>query len=262
MAEAEGGDADDERAGRRPWPWRPASRRRRAGPGPPVAGVVGAGEERRGVGADRDEPGHAHVEEAGHAPLEVEAEADQGVVERQHEEEGQVAGDVEHQGRSPGRPVGRTSSTARRYQEGDSGPVLGADERDRERLGEADDEAAQHRPVDAAHAAQDRGREEGEQEVEAEQGADLDGQSHEDAGDGGQRAADEPGPPRHDLRDRSRSPRAARVSLAARMARPMVVRVRSRWSAATRTAASARPTTWSAVTRTPGRTGWAIWIRA
>ena len=39
----------------------------------------GRGQDRRGIGADGEEPGDAGVEETGEAPLHVEAQADHGV---------------------------------------------------------------------------------------------------------------------------------------------------------------------------------------
>ena len=74
-----------------------------------MEGARAAGEDRRGIGADRPEAGDADVELAGKAPLHVEAEAHHGVDPGQRQEEdqkGEQAAELHHLPRS--RPVGRT----------------------------------------------------------------------------------------------------------------------------------------------------------
>ena len=99
--DAEGGDgeivgaqperqrADQERGERRrqaPPPSQPTTIGRSKPP--KRSAVVGRGQQRRGIGADRDEAGDADIEQPGLAPLHVEAEADDGVGQRHGQEEG------------------------------------------------------------------------------------------------------------------------------------------------------------------------------
>ena len=134
-------------------------------------GVVRRGQERRGIGADRDETGDADIEQAGLAPLQIEAEADDAVSQRRRQEERAIAEEIEHHvahSEEAGRP---TSSTAIRMQEGDRGAIFGADQLHRRRFGEADDQPAEHRAGHAADAAEDRGGEQRQQQVEAHERA-------------------------------------------------------------------------------------------
>src|SRR5206468_8476655 len=77
-----------------------------------AAGRVGRGEERRGVGADGNEAGDADIEEAGLAPLQVQAETHDPVGERGRQEERAVADEVDDHPRAPKIPVGRMMRTA------------------------------------------------------------------------------------------------------------------------------------------------------
>ena len=76
------------------------------------AGGLRCGKQRRHIGANGDETGDTDIEEAGLAPLHIEAETDDPVSERRHQEEGGISEDIEHQVRAPKRPEGLTSSTA------------------------------------------------------------------------------------------------------------------------------------------------------
>ena len=55
-----------------------------------LVGIVGRREERRRIGADADEARHAHVEEAGEAPLKIEAERDDREDRSENQEKGAV----------------------------------------------------------------------------------------------------------------------------------------------------------------------------
>jgi len=66
----------------------------------------------RGIGADRYEAGEPDIEEAGQAPLQVQAEGDEGEDQRCGQEESAVANNVHHRSLTPKRPIGRMNSTA------------------------------------------------------------------------------------------------------------------------------------------------------
>ena len=72
-------------------------------------------QERGHIGADGDETRHPDVEQAGLSPLEVEAEADDGVDQSHRQEEadiGENAAKIGHQPDLPNRPAGLTMRTA------------------------------------------------------------------------------------------------------------------------------------------------------
>ncbi len=72
-------------------------------------------EERGHIGADGDEARHPDVEQAGLSPLQVEAEAHDGVDQSHRQKEadiGENAAKIGHQPDLPNRPAGRTMRTA------------------------------------------------------------------------------------------------------------------------------------------------------
>ncbi len=165
----------------------PADDYRQAEAAEPV-GIVGRGENGRDIGADGDEAGNADVEEAGLAPLHVEAEADDAVGQRHGQEEGAVAEQVEaHVAALPKMPCGRSSSTSTRMTKATARAPFRADQLDGEGLRQADDQAGEHRARHRADAAKDGGGEQRQQQVEAHLRADLHEQPGADAGDAGER---------------------------------------------------------------------------
>ena len=198
--DAEGGDgqivgaqpdrqrADQEgRPGRRP-ARRPASRRRSAGRSRRGGlAIVGRGQERRDIGADRHEAGDADIEQAGLAPLHIEAEADDGEGQRHGQEEGAVAEQVELIPPSRTGPAAATSSTATRMTKATAARHSAPIELHGQRFGEADDQPGEHRARHAADAAEDRRGEQRQQQVEAHVRPDLHQQAGHDAGDAGER---------------------------------------------------------------------------
>ncbi len=79
-----------------------------------TVGIVGRGEQRRDVCADGDETGNADIEQAGLAPLHVEAKADDGIGQRHCQEKCAIAQKVEAHSGLPKIPCGRNSSTSTR----------------------------------------------------------------------------------------------------------------------------------------------------
>jgi hypothetical protein len=83
-----------------------------------MVGRVRRGQDRRGIGADREEAGDAGVEQPGEAPLDVEAERQHGVEPAHGEQADQIHAPAieaaaEHQNTRPrNRPVGRQISIA------------------------------------------------------------------------------------------------------------------------------------------------------
>ena len=107
LAQAQGRKADDQRreagcghAADQPDPERqPEAAEHR--------GALGPDQDRRGIGADRDEADDAGIEQAGEAPLQIEAEHRDAEDQRHDQEEHQIGGDADHR-LPPSRPCGLT----------------------------------------------------------------------------------------------------------------------------------------------------------